>query len=80
MPKSATDGPCGRSISSLVSKLHSDFHSGCTNLMSGQWGSVGLSMASQYTPSSPFADWETEAQEAEAGPHHPNFHEISTKI
>lgn len=41
---------------------------------------VGASTAFQSTPSSPFADWETEAQEAEAGPHGPGFHEISTKI
>lgn len=45
--------------------------------MGTQWG---LAWPPNITPSSPFADWETEAQEAEAGPHGPNFHEISTKI
>lgn len=29
-------------------------------------GSVGVDIASQLTPSSPFADWATEAQEAES--------------
>lgn len=45
--------------------------------MGTQWG---LAWPPNLTPSSPFADWETEAQEAEAGPHGPNFPEISTKI
>lgn len=39
-----------------------------------------VSMAAQTTPSSPFADWETEAQEAEAGAHDLDFHKISTKL
>lgn len=41
---------------------------------------MGANMASQITSSSPFADWETEAQEAEAGPHGPDFYETFTKI